>query len=92
VEQLPRRARPAGEDRQERGVEGLARRDSERDRDDQREEVRGARAGGAEQRGDDGDEDEREYALQRKRAEGEKAELPRRMVGERRFGGRFANG
>jgi hypothetical protein len=92
VQQLPGRPRPPGEARQERGVEGLAFRDTQRDRDDQREEVRGARAGCAEQGGDDGDEDEREQTLQRERAEGEKAELPRRMVGERRFGGRFANG
>ncbi len=92
VEQRARRARPPREAGKERGVEGLAGGDAERDRDDQREEVGRARAGRAEQRGDDRDEDEREHALERERGEGEDAELAGRVVGESLLWRRFANG
>ena len=92
VEQRARRARPSREAGEERGVEGLARRDTERDRDDQREEVGRAGARRAEQRGDDRDEDEREHALDRERGEGEDAELAGRVVGEWLLWRRFVNG
>ena len=48
--------------------------------------------GGAEECGHDGDEDEREHALERERGEGEEAELAGRVVGERPVGRPFANG
>jgi hypothetical protein len=92
VQQPARWPRPAGEARQERRVEGLAGGDAERDRDDQREEVRAARAGRPEQRGDDTDENEREYPFESERREGEEAELAGRVVGERGFWLRLVNG